>query len=71
MENNQGTRNFGKSIFQYINTATSRGKRNVVFLCYGFGFIALHFIWANSKKDRKQFLRDTDTDQEVDTEMHS
>lgn len=47
-------------IWQYFNTATRKGKRNVVFLCYAFGFIGLHAVWQRSKRNKAVVGENTD-----------
>ena len=39
-------------IWKHFNTTTTKGKRNVVLLCYGLGFVALHVVWQQSKRKR-------------------
>lgn len=39
-------------IWKYFNTTTTKGKRNVVLLCYAFGFIGLHVVWQRSKRNK-------------------
>lgn len=56
----------GRSSFflQYFNPSTTKGKRNVVILCYAMGFIGLHAIWAHAKGNKTAV---TDENTEVQT----
>lgn len=51
-------------IWKYFNTTTTKGKRNVVLLCYAIGFIGLHAVWQHSKRNKTITAENTEIVQE-------
>ena len=53
-------------IWKYFNTTTTKGKRNVVLLCYALGFVALHAVWQQSKRNKTIISENEEITQEGD-----
>ena len=56
-----------RGIWKYFNTTTTKGKRNVVLLCYALGFVALHVVWQQSKRNKTVIVDNTEIMQEGET----
>lgn len=54
-------------VWRYFNTTTTKGKRNVVLLCYALGFIGLHAVWQHSKKNKTLINENTEGEEESAT----
>jgi len=54
-------------VWRYFNTTATKGKRNVVLLCYALGFIGLHAVWQQSKKNKTIINENTEGEEESAT----
>lgn len=54
-------------VWRHLNTTTTKGKRNVVLLCYALGFIGLHAVWQQSKKNKTLINENTEGEEESAT----
>lgn len=54
-------------VWRYFNATTTKGKRNVVLLCYALGFIGLHAVWQHSKKNKTLINENTEGEKESAT----
>lgn len=62
MEGKGEKRILARSFLKYFNPSNTKGKRNVVILCYALGFIGLHAIWAHAKRSKTPVIPDENTE---------